>query len=547
MADKKAKEIIAEYKREEAKQANTRNLWQRTADHMYPYVQITSKFMPGADRTQYIYDITPMQDAKKMTAGFKHVLVPSGQTFFEIKVHSRYSSNETVQRYLSYLTEAAHEAIFASNFMTVIDDVLRSMILFGPGCIFQTWEKDGGLKYKYCKVGSYVIFEDKFENIIGSIHRFKLSATEAYKEYKEKAGKTVLKAIEKPETMYDEFWFLYKVMRRKSNPRISDKVNFNMPFGAWVVNEKDEVTVSDGGFPENKYIVGRWERPEYEKDGRGVGTEILPEVKVLFQMKKDLQECGNKWVNPARQALADSVEGEIRTGPGGITWVNQVDSVRAMDQAMNGNFPIGKDQLQMEYDIIHDAFFRNAFDPLEELKGDRRTTLEIQERIRGTLKHLGPQAGRIWKESMSPVLTGSILDLIRNHEVEQPPEELAGVNFGLEYVGPLALTLKSEQTRGFQEWAVVVGQIAAQFPESGAADNIDFDDAIPRMGRTLGVNAEDISTEEERAGKRQARQQLQQQQQLLMAAQVAGGAIKDTSKKPEEGSPAEELMAAAGE
>jgi len=38
MADKKAKEYIAEYNRLVEKQTNSRSLWQRTGDKMWPYV-----------------------------------------------------------------------------------------------------------------------------------------------------------------------------------------------------------------------------------------------------------------------------------------------------------------------------------------------------------------------------------------------------------------------------------------------------------------------------------------------------------------------------
>lgn len=542
MADETGKKIVAEFKREHGNQSNSLNLWQKTGDKIYPYVQINSEFTPGTERTQTLYSVVPMQDARKMVAGFKQVLIPAGQTFFEIKVNSQYADNEPIQRYLSYLTEVSHEYLFASNFMTKIDDVIRSMIIFGPGCMFEEWKPKVGLNYKYCKIGSYVIFEDDSENVIGSIHRFKMCAVNAFVKWGEKAGKDVVKDAQKTETMFNEHWFLYKIMPREINPRMSKQATLNMPYGVWIVNEKEQYTVEISGFNENKYTIGRWERPEYEKDGRGIGTEILPQVYILFQMQKDFLECGNKWNNPARQALTDMVEGPIRTNAGGITWVNHIDAVRAMDQAMNGNFPITEKALEYQENIIHDAFYRNAFDPLQELKGDRRTTLEIQERIRGTLKHLGPPAGRIWKELLSPVLINSVLDLIRNRAVKQPPPELQSVNFGMEYIGPLALTLKSEQTRGFMEWLGAVGEINAQFPDKHVDDNIDFDDAIPRMGRTFGVNAEDIATTEERQQKRQIRQEALQQQQAMVAAQAAGKAYKDASGAPEEGSPVKDLI-----
>jgi len=548
MADKKAKEYIAEYNLLAGKQSNSRSLWQRTGDAMWPYVQIDGGYTIGTDRTKEIQDTTPMLDMLDMVSGFLQVLIPSGQTFFEIKVSERYSRDDTIQRYLSYLTEASHEKIFASNFMIKMAKVLISMITFGPGCIFTEWKrKKGGLNYKASNIGSYVVIEDDSENIIGSIHKFKLTAQQAHKLYGDNAGPKISKAVEKPETMQEEFWFLYRVMPRENiNPRLSRQFNLNMEYEATIVQIKDEHTVEEGGFPENPYAIGRWMRPEYEKDGRGIGTEMLPQINVLFDMAKNFKESGNRWNNPPRQALINGVEGPVRVAPGSLNWVGAMDNIKALDSSLNGNFPITAESLDRQTAIIDRAFFKQAFDPLADLKGDRRTTLEIQERIRGTLKKLGPPGGRIWGEQLTKALERSVLELIRNRDVEPPPAELAGIGFGIEYVGPLALALKSEQARGFQEWLNFVGQAHAQFPEKHVDDNIDFDDAIPRMGRTFGVNIEDMATVEERDAKREKRAKDLQEQKAMMAAAAASKAYKDASGSPEEGSPAEAVMAEAG-
>jgi len=547
MADKQAKKYIAEYNRLAKNQSNSRSLWQRTGDKMWPYVQIDSQYTIGTDRTKEIQDTTPMLDMLDMVSGFKQVLVPPGQTFFVIKASGQYSQNDRVQRYLSYLTEVAHEKIFASNFMTKIDDVLISMITFGPGCIFTEWKRKKGLNYKTSKIGSYVIIEDDSENVIGSIHKFKLTAEQAYNKYGNKAGDKIIKATKKPETSQEEFWFLYRVMPHENiNSQLSRQYNMNMEYKATIVQIKDEHTVEEGGFPENPYAIGRWMRPEYEKDGRGIGTEMLPQINVLFDMTKSFTEVGNKWGNPPRQAKVQGVDGPVRVTPGALNWVTEMDNIKALDSAMNGNYPITEQSLDRQAAIIDRAFFKQAFDPLSDLKGDRRTTLEIQERIRGTLKKLGPPVGRLWLELLTKTLERSVLELIRNRDVEPPPAELSGIGFGIEYVGPLALALKSEQARGFQEWLNFVGQANVAFPEQYVADNIDFDDAIPRMGRTFGVNVEDMATEEERDAKREKRAKDIQEQKAMMAAQVAGKAYKDAAGSPGEGSPAEAVMAGVG-
>jgi hypothetical protein len=89
---------------------------------------------------------------------------------------------------MAYATEVAHEKILQSNFITEFDDVLRSLIVFGPGDIYSEWTKKTGLNYRSSEIGSYVLIEDSFKNIIGSIHKLCLTAESAYKQFKEKAG-----------------------------------------------------------------------------------------------------------------------------------------------------------------------------------------------------------------------------------------------------------------------------------------------------------------------------------------------------------------------
>jgi len=110
----------------------------------------------------------------------------------------------------------------------------------------------------------------------------------------------------------------------------------------------------------------------------------------------------------------------------------------------------------------------------------------------------------------------------------------------LEFVGPFALELRSQQAKAFREWAGFVGEMEGVFP--GAVDNVDADDAIMRMGRTFGVNTEDMASSEERDAKRQQRADAQQAQMELEMAQVAGQANSGLAKAPEKGSPAEALM-----
>jgi hypothetical protein len=236
-----------------------------------------------------------------------------------------------------------------------------------------------------------------------------------------------------------------------------------------------------------------------------------------------------------------SVEGPVRTYPGANNIVREFPSIAAL--GLTGSFNVTEASLERQTGIIDRAFYRDAFAPLEGLSGDRRTTLEIRERVRQTWHKIGRPVARLWYELVVGLVERSIFLLIRNGVVEQPPAELDGVNFGLDFISPFALELKSQQAKAFQEWAGFVGEMEQVFP--GAIDNVDSDDAIMRMGRTLGVNSEDLASEEQRAEKRQARALKEQQELALATAQTAGQAYGQTTGAPEEGSAAAAVMEAA--
>ncbi len=535
----KAEEIIDLRNRELAAQANIRSLWQQTANKLYPYVQIDSTFEPGSIRTTEIYDQTPMLDAEDMVSGLKQILIPSGQPFYAIKVGTNNEINDTVQRYTSELTEVSHEAIYKSNFITEFDEVLRSLIIFGPASVFSEWTPKTGLNYKNCVLGSYQFIENSKKLVDGIILTVKYTPRQAVEEF-EKVGKEVMKAFADPKRQNELFSFIYLTRPREIiKPNLSQRFSGNMPWESVVVNEKEKLIVDERGFPEFPYHSARWKRPANEKHGRGIGTEILPQIKVLDRTMRDWIDVGNRWANPPREVLY-SVEGPVRVTPGAKNVVQEMGSIKALDSGLNGNFPIVDTSLDRQQDLIHRAFFKDAFSPLENLTGDRRTTLEIRERIKQTWHKIGPPVARVWYELLDKCVTRSILLLIRNRVVEPPPVELQGVNFGLEFVGPFALELRSQQAKAFQEWVSFVGEMESVFP--GATDNVDPDDAIMRMGHTFGVNAEDMSSKEERDAKREIREQRRQERLALEAAQVASQAYQGATKAPEEGSPAEALM-----
>ena len=537
MADERAVEVIKEQEREEQNASNFRNLYQEVADHMLPREnQIIGVRTPGEDKSKQIIDPTAMLDLEDMVSGLSAAFFPPGELAFGLTVKNRAIANiDSVKRYLALATQITHDELFASNFMLQLNETLSSLIGFGTGCLFSEWNL--GLNFKDWDISFYTIKQNSAGLVDTVILKFPLTARQAIQEFgKDNVGEKVLKAMENSETTEKPFDFIHRVRPRvERNRNLTDFLN--MPWESLFVNVEEQIIVDEGGFEEFPYAVPRWKKSSNEKYGRGQGTIALSVSKELQQMHNDFVECGNKWNNPPREILDTAVEGAVDVRPGADNRVTQMNSIKALDDGIRGNFPITEKSLEFAQGIIHRIFFKDVFAPLADLTGDRRTTLEIRERVKQAAKKLGAPLFRLQSELLTPNITRNVLLLIRNGVIPQPPEELQGQGFGIEYISELALAMRDQQSRAFVQFADLVSALDPVFP--GARDIVSIDRALPDIAFSFGLKVEHLNTQEEIEEIRRVRAELLAEEKAIEAAQVAAQGYGQTTKAPEEGSLAE--------
>jgi len=541
MSDERAVEIIKEQEREERDASSFRNLYQEVADQMLPREnQIIGPRTPGEDKSLQIYDPTAMLDLQDMVSGLSAAFFPPGELAFGLTVTDRATANiDEVKRYLALAAQITHDELFGSNFMLQLNETLSSLVGFGTGNLYSEW--DNGLNYKDWDVSFYTFKQNSAGLVDTVIVKYLLTARQAVQEFGDKAGVKVLEAVKKSETDSNRSVFIHRVgPREERNRRFTD--NLNMPFESVYVNKEEQSIVEEGGFEELPYAVPRWKKSSNEKFGRGQGTIALSVSKELQQMHADFIECGNKWNNPPREILQNAVEGQVDVRPGAANLVSQMNSIKALEQGMLGNFPITEKALEFLQGIIHRIFFVDVFAPLANLPGDRRTTVEIRERVKQAMKKLAGPIYRLQSELFTPVITRSVLLLIRNGVIPYPPDELRGRGFGIEYISELALAMRDQQSQAFMQFASLVATLDPVFP--GAKDVINIDRALPEVGFAFGMKAEHLSTAGEITAAREQRQADLERRQALELAQQMGQTYGQTTKAGESGSPAGELMEA---
>lgn len=546
--DRRAIEIIQLRDTERTRQGPFRTLWQETADYVFPQEnQITSVKTAGEDKSRKLYDSTAVFDSRDMASGLSAAMMPGGQKFFDLTVQDEEAAEmEHVDRWLSYATEITHKELHNSNLLMQLNATLHSLVVFGNGCIFSEWDgRRLGLNFRDYPVSKYQIIENEYGLVDTVILTLMLQAHQAMKQYgAADLSQAVIEAAARPESYCNTFEFIQIVQpRARRNPQLSDKLN--MPYESIVVDVLGKRVVDEGGFEEFPFAVVRWIKNSDEVYGRGQGTESLADVKMLQQMQKDLIDLGNRYGNPPVEVL-DTFEGMVRMFPGARNDVQQLNTIHAIEQQALGNFPITKQIVEDQRELIHKAFFRDVFWNLGSLTGDRRTRLEIQERIQEGLQRLALPVARIQTELYKPNITRSVLLLIRNGKIPYPPPEVQGREMGIEYEGRLVLALKQQQARAFTQFVnTIVAPLAAVYPDS--LDTVSFDRALPDIARAHGVKTEHLATEEEIQAKREARAKQAALAQAAQIAQTAGDVYQKGITAPQEGSPSKALVEAAAE
>jgi hypothetical protein len=535
------REIIETQKRLEQQDSVFRTNWQDTANYIFPRESnITDISYPGTKKTEKLYDVTAILESENMASGLLTNLVPAGQKFFSLTTSdSELEELDIVKSYWARATEKLHEELFSSNYILMLGETLRSLITFGTGCLFETWNQ--GLSFTDWDVSRYQV-QENYDGEIDTIYlKFPKTALQAHEKWGDKAGECIIEAVKDDRKKNNNFWFIHVVRPRKNrNPRFQDSLN--MAWESGYVNLKDKTMIDEGGYPEFPYQVPRWTKTSGEVHGRGIGTMILPQVKKLNVIERDFTEMSNKIANPHREVL-ESFEGEYNTTPGARNDVMEIPS-SFVDERQFGNPIVTEKRLEMQQQVVKNAFYADAFAPITSSgPGDRRNELEIMQRIREAFRKIGSPIGRIESELFTPKIYRCYNLLVRNGVIPEAPPELIGTNLKVRYEGPLSLAQQDAEGRASEIW--VEKTMAVSQAEPSAFDNVNVDSVVRRWGRVGGVNEEDIASEDMRDAKREQRRQELERQKALEAAQVAGQTYGQTTTAPEEGSAAEQMQGVA--
>jgi hypothetical protein len=543
LVDSIAQEIIDEWGRLDSDAATTMSNYQSIADHFFRRENaITTTRTPGEDKTLPVIDPTGAVDLDNMVSGMVAIIVPNGQFFFRLGSNDwRLNGMEHIRSFMNRCTEIMHNEMFSAGFVEQMAEWMYSMIGPGTGNMFCGWDKlEASLMFKDWDVANFRFTEDYKGRPNGCFIKWQYTAQQAYKKFGEKAGDSVIKAAKDPKKAQEKFTFIWRCRERENrDPVRTDSLNWR--FEEKCVNEKDKVVVNEEGYKFFPYHICRWMLSSQSIWGEGQGAVALSADKDLQTQKREYIVSVNLHNKPPYEFIAANVEGVPRIYPGAANPVMELNSIRPLDQRMNGDTSRTLEMIQDSRQILHDCFFKRIFDALNE-GGDRMTRVEVIERINSGRQQLILPATRIYNEGLTPMLINVFHYLLDAGRFPPLPPELTTLK--IDYLGQLALALQEQQSDALQRFSQFAVQMEAVVP-GFTQQMLNVSRAGRRIGTTFGMNELDFNTAEEEAAILQQRAQQKQAEQMVLMAQTASGAYKDASGKAEPGSPAAQLMESA--
>ena len=542
--------IVGQHNSLKGERENWDTYFQDIADFVYPLKNnITQEFHPGERRYEHILDGCAIESNDKLSSGMFGYMCPAHKQWFIFRARNpELASREEVQWYFSDVSHKVMKYMYESHFALEIHEDFLDLGGFGTSNLYIEKGTETPLRFQNIPINAYTIMESATGLVDVCNHEFKLTARQAAQKFGEKnLSEEVRKDLEadKSKKTDKKFRFIHAVAPRKDwNPKSLNKLH--MPFASFYIEVDTKHQISEGGYDENPYVVGRFMKNSAEVYGRSPAMNALTFIKMLNRMRATVIRGAEKAVDKTIRVSDDSVINldAYNGDPGGMMYVRGSrweNRPQVLDT--RPDVSIGLEMIEREQVTIRNMFYNEMFDALA--NKSYMTKAEVLERVDLQMTLFAPILARVQSEKLSPILHRCYGILDRQGLLPPVPEILkSNPGYEVQYTGKLALALDELDVSAFRE-TMMESQAMFEMDPS-VADNFNPDNASRGIALRKGVPKEFMRTIEERDGLRQARAEKQEAAEKMEMINKGADAASKLQKTTEPNSPLENVGGALG-
>jgi hypothetical protein len=522
-----AEQLCKRYeKRKAERQSKWDTLWQSIADYIVPRKSgITTKKTPNAeDWINNIYSDVASNANIVMAAGMVTNSTPITNRWMSYEVSdvvkTRNAGAPNAVRWYAEATDTVMREMARSNFYTQIHEAHLERNPFGTCCIFCDEGKRSLLNFRTIPVGTYCIEED-YEGFVDRVWvECQMTARQIVQQFKiENCGEKVKDAYKDENKQDNPFTIIHYVFpREERDPKKMDKEN--KPIGSIYLCLEDKNILRESGYDEMPYAVGRYLRWPGEVYGWGPGLQVLPIVRQLNFIEKQLDVLAEKAAEPPK-LIPSNLSGQVDTRAGGITIFDEnLPQAMPREWMTQGRYDLAQFRVEAKEKAIRDAFHNDLFQMFSQIdSSSRMTQLEVMQRSAEKLDQFSPAFTSFQSEVLEPLMRRVFGILFNAGAFGEPPADalidgkLVLPKFA--YNSKLSLALKSLDNRALIDSVNILLPMAQINPT--VFDRLNLDESTKMILENSGVPPRCMNTNDEVAGIQQERAQ---QQQAIMQTQM---------------------------
>lgn len=514
------------------------SLWESTTEILLPRrMGFTSEWTPGAQKTERLFDTSPMLAARGLASTIDGLIKPKQTQWFEIETDDdALMRDPEVASWLYDSERRLFKEIYRpqARWMQATGEADADISVIGNAFVLCTenTNRDGLLfRTTHMKDTHFV------ENADGAVDTVHLTERTALNVAAQRWGFDNLSEASKELLRNDKGHEKVKFVqiiepRNERDPRRTDAMH--KPWRYCVIEADEKHKVLESGLDEFPGGAPRWDTTAGETYGRGPGTLALPDAQTCQQIKKTLLKAGHRAVDPPWIAARSMLLGPAQNQPGKTTYFDPVeagkfgnDPVKQMDS--RAQLPFGLELLQQEREEVAAAFYRNILNlPID---GPDMTATEVVQRREEFVREIGAVFGRLETEYITPLVERAFAIMMRRSlrlnfsgpmTFRKPPDALQGHEIRFKFSSPIDKAKRQIESAQTREWLLRVLQLSEADP--GIKDIADFDAALRFDAESNDVAPVAVRSPDQVQALREHRDQQRQVMENLAGAEQAAGA-----------------------
>lgn len=479
----------------------------------------------GQRKRAELLDGTATDSARMLASAIMSGLTPANALWFQLD-----ADNQTPEE-KSFFDDAARTLwlnIHQANFDAEGYEASLDIVDAGWFVLFIDEDRhDGGLTFSQWPISSCYLASTRADGMVDTIYReYRLPAEAAVREFGEDkvSAETAKLAKDKPDELVEFVWCI----QPRTPYMIGAHLAKNLPFASIVVEVKGKRVVRESGFHEFPCACPRWMRIPNSAYGVGPVYDALPDIRMLNELKAMELAGADVAISGMWIAEDDGVLNPrtITIGPRKVIVANSVDSMKPLNSGANYQLS------EMLVDKLTASIRKTLMsDQLQPQDGPAMTATEVHVRVQLIRQLLGPIYGRLQAEYLRPMVERCFGLALRAGALGQLPQSLAGREFAVKYVSPMARAQKLEDVTAIERLFQNIGALAAAKQDPTVFDRLDDAAAIRITGEGLGVPSGVVRSDDEVQAIREQRAQAQQEAQAKAAQQQAMQTGMDAAAK----------------